>query len=141
MRLSGTRAAASPRQDVWDRLSDLRALGEALPQVQEVDVEGSERLRARFRPLTGLGATPVEMSFEVTEREDGKRLGLRGDGGSAEYAVHLRASLDLLDAEGGTEISWELDLHLHGVLRSLTQRVIGEIVDQQVGAVLDAATG
>jgi hypothetical protein len=41
-------------------------------------------------------------------------------------------------AGGGTDIGWTLEPHLHGVLRSLTQRVIEQLARQQVAAVLAA---
>lgn len=135
MNLSGRERLAAPRAEVWAKLSDPRALGEALPAVEDVAVSG-EGFEASFRPVTGIGATPMRMAFEVAEREELSRLVVSGSGGGGEYALWLRAAFELAEDGDGTDVGWELELHLHGVLRSLTQRVIEQLARQQVAAVL-----
>lgn len=135
MNLSGSEHLEQPRADVWAKLSDPRALGEALPAVESVAVSG-DAFEASFRPVTGVGATPMRFDFEVAERQEPARLVVTGNGGGGEYAVRLRAAFELAEADGGTDVGWTLELHLHGVLRSLTQRVIEQLARQQVAAVL-----
>lgn len=139
MKLTGSERLSGERTEVWARLADPRALGEALPAVESVEVGGEDEFTASFRPQTGLGATPMTIDFEVTEREEPSRLTVRGTGGGGEYAVRLIASFELAEADGGTDVGWSLELHLHGVLRSLTQRVIEQLARQQVEAVLTGA--
>jgi carbon monoxide dehydrogenase subunit G len=121
-------------------LSDLERLGNALPAAQVVDVEGTDRFTAVFRPRTGLGVTPLQMAFTVEERSEPNRLRVRGDGGAAEYAIAIDASFELVESGAATEVHWSVDAHLHGVLRSLTQRVLPELIREQVAGVLAAAT-
>ncbi len=135
MNLSGSEHLEQPRADVWAKLSDPRALGEALPAVESVAVSG-DAFEATFRPTTGLGSTSMSFDFEVADRDEPARLVVTGNGGAAEFAVRLRAGFELSEAGGGTDVGWTLELHLHGVLRSLTQRVIEQLARQQVAAVL-----
>lgn len=136
MNFEGTEHLDLPRDEVWARLSDPRSLGEALPAVESVEIGGVDSFEATFRPTTGLGTTLMKVAFEVAERDEPSRLVVSGHGGAAEYAVRLRAAFELAEAEGGTDVRWTLELHLHGVLRSLTQRVIEQVARQQVAAVL-----
>jgi carbon monoxide dehydrogenase subunit G len=138
MKLEGSERLDLPRAEAWAKLSDPRSLGEALPSVEQVEVEGNDGFEASFRPLTGLGATPMTIAFEVVERAEPERLLVTGTGGGGEYALRLQASFELAEADGGTDVRWTLDLHLHGVLRSLTQRVIEQLARQQVATVLAA---
>lgn len=138
MKLEGSERLDLPRADVWARLSDPRSLGEALPAVERVEVVGSDGFEASFRPATGLGATPMTVAFEVVERGEPQRLVVCGTGGAAEFALRLEAAFELAEADGGTDVRWTLDLHLHGALHSLTQRVIDQLARQQVAAVLAA---
>ena len=140
MRLEGSEHLALAPPEVWAKLSDPRSLGEALQAVESVEVGGGDGFEATFRPTTGLGATPMKVAFEVAEREEPSRLVVTGHGGAAEYAVRLRAAIELAEAGGGTDVSWTLELHLYGVLRSLTQRVIEQLARQQVAALLAGAT-
>jgi carbon monoxide dehydrogenase subunit G len=139
MNLEGTEHLDLAPAEAWAKLSDPRSLGEALPAVESVEVSGGDDFEATFRPTTGLGSTLMKVAFEVAEREDPARLVVSGHGGGAEYAVRLRAAFELAEASGGTDVRWTLELHLHGVLRSLTQRVIGQVARQQVAAVLASA--
>ncbi|MBS1879391.1 MAG: SRPBCC family protein [Actinobacteria bacterium] len=136
MKLSGNERLQLPRAEAWAKLSDPSTLGEALPAVESVEVDGADRFEATFRPTTGLGATSMKVAFEVVERDQPGRLVVRGNGGGGEYALRLQASFELSEADGGTDVAWDLDLHLHGVIRSLTQRVIESLARQQVAAVL-----
>lgn len=138
MNVSGSERLSLSPAEAWGRLSDPRRLGESLPAVERLEVSGGDAFEASFRPLTGLGATPMTVAFEVSERSRPRRLVVTGNGGGGEYAVRLRAAFELGEADGGTEVRWALDLHLHGVLRSLTQRVIEQLARQQVAAVLAA---
>lgn len=140
MRLEGSERLGLSREETWAKLSDPRSLGEALPAVESVEVGGEDSFEASFRPLTGLGSTPMNVAFEVAEREQPSRLVVTGNGGGGEYALRLRAAFELAEAGGGTDVNWTLELHLYGVLRSLTQRVIEQLARQQVAAVLASAS-
>jgi carbon monoxide dehydrogenase subunit G len=140
MKVVGIERMAMPPAETWSRLSDLERLGNALPAVQVVDVEQPDRFTAVFRPTTGLGSTPVTMVFDVAERSEPRRLRVIGTGGAGEYAIGLDAAFELVADGDATEVHWTLDTHLHGVLRSLTQRVLPELVRDQVAGVLAAAT-
>ena len=138
MKIGGTtRIELAPAQ-AWERLSDPQALGEALPAVERVEVAGDGGFEAGFRPLTGLGTTPMTVEFRTLESEAPRRLAIAGSGTGTDFALRLRADLELSPAGEGTDVEWSLELHLHGVLHSLTQRVIEQVASQQVAAVLAA---
>lgn len=138
MRVTGTDNLPFAPDEAFRRLSDVERLGEALPSVQAVNVESEDRFTAAFRPTTGLGTTPVRMTFTVTDRHAPARLRIEGDGGAADSAVHIRCEFDLASSDGGTAVSWAVDAQLLGVLRSLTQRVLPSLVSDQVADVMSA---
>jgi carbon monoxide dehydrogenase subunit G len=140
MKVVGIERLELPAAEAWSRLSDLERLGNALPAVQVVDVEAPDGFTAAFRPTTGLGVTPVTMAFTVVERAEPNRLRVRGTGGASEYAVAVDASFELVADGTATQVHWSADVHVHGILRSLTQRVLPQLVGDQVAAVLEAAT-
>jgi carbon monoxide dehydrogenase subunit G len=127
-----------PADEAWRRLSDLEQIGRALPAVDLVDVESPDRLVAAFGPTTGLGVTPLRMVFEVADRDERQRLRVQATGRGPDCAVRLEAAFELVPVGGATDVRWSLDVHVHGLLRSLTQRVLPDLVDRQVAAVLAA---
>jgi carbon monoxide dehydrogenase subunit G len=138
MRVTGTEVLALTPDEAWKRISDVETLGAALPSVQAVNVETADRFTAAFRPTTGLGSTPVRMTFTVTDRQAPGRLQVEGRGGATDSAVHVRCDLALAANGSGTEVSWAVDAQVLGVLRSLTQRVLPALVTDQVTDVLRA---
>ena len=140
MKVIGIERLPVPAADAWSRLSDLERLGHALPAAQVVDVEPPDRFDAIFWPNTGLGVTSIMMAFTVVERDEPQRLRVTGTGGAAEYAVAVDASFELVADDNATQVHWNVDVHVHGVLRSLTQRVLPDLVRDQVATVLATAT-
>jgi len=140
MKVVGIERLAMSSAETWSRLSDLERLGHALPAAQVVDVEQPDRFTAVFRPRTGLGVTPLTMVFTVAERSEPQRLRVTGTGGAAEYAIAVDASFELVADGDATQVHWSVDVHVHGVLRSLTQRVLPQLVRDQVAEVLATAT-
>ena len=141
MRVTGSDHLPFGADEAFRRLSDVERLGHALPAVQAVNVESADRFTAAFRPTTGVGVTPVRMTFTVTERQAPARLRVEGDGGATDSAVHVRCDLDLAERDGGTDVSWAVDAQVLGVLRSLTQRVLPALVSDQVADVMSAVRG
>lgn len=135
MRVQGKRSASVAPADLWRALSDPEALGDALPNVDLVDVEDADRFSASVRFATGVGVTPMRMQFTVADRREGEHVRIAGSGRGGEHAVRLDVSVDL----AGDVVHWTADVQVLGPLRSLGQRVIPGLVKGQVDAVLAAA--
>ncbi|HEX4035985.1 MAG TPA: SRPBCC domain-containing protein [Solirubrobacteraceae bacterium] len=137
--VSGSSTVAAEREGLWDVLSDPARLGAALPGVEDVSVEDSTHFSAVAHPSTALGATRIQMDFEILEERRGEYVRIAGSGRAGENRVELNVELELTDAPGGgTAASWRGELMLRGVLRSLLQRGAGAIFNEQVEAVLAA---
>jgi carbon monoxide dehydrogenase subunit G len=139
MRVEGERRAAAAPAELWRSLSDPRALGEALPNVDLVDVEGDDRFSASVRFATGVGITPLRMRFAVSDRREGEHVRITGSGHGGDHAVDLDVELDLAAAGSGSAVRWRADVRVLGPLRSLGQRALPGLVRDQVDAVLAAA--
>jgi carbon monoxide dehydrogenase subunit G len=135
MRAQGQRSATAAPADLWRALSDPEALGEALPNVDLVDVEDADRFTASVRFATGVGVTPMRMEFTIAERRESEHVRITGSGRGGDHAVQLDVSVDL----AGDVVRWTADVQVLGPLSSLGQRVVPGLVKGQVDAVLAAA--
>jgi carbon monoxide dehydrogenase subunit G len=136
MIVSGEMTLASPPPELWAVLSDPARLAQALPGVGEVSVEDDRRFSAVAHPVTALGETRVAMDFEIVEQRPGEFVRIAGLGSSGENLVSLSIALELQPAGEQTRASWNAEIQLRGVLASLLQRGIGELLREQVEAVL-----
>jgi len=132
------RAGVAPAV-LWGALSDPERLGEALPEVGPVEVASPDAFSASVRPATGLGVTPLRLDVRIAERDEPRRVRIVGDGAGGEYRVAFDVTLELEAADGGCDVRWDARVQAFGVLASLTQRVLGMLLRDQISVVLDAA--
>lgn len=139
MRVEGSRRVAIGAGALWGALSDPRRLGDALPGVEHVDVDGQDRFSVLLRPATGLGVTPLTMDFHVAERDEPRRVRITGSGRGGEHALSVDVEL-LIGADGdGAQVRWVSDVRVLGVLASVGQRVLPGLVREQMALLLSAA--
>ncbi len=138
MIVSGEMTVAAAREELWAVLSDPERLAQALPGVGEVAVEDETHFSAVAHPITALGETRVAMEFEITEARPGEFVRIAGSGSSGENLIALSIALTLASEDTDTRASWQAELFARGVLASLLQRGLGELLREQVDAVLAA---
>jgi len=138
MIVSGQASVPAPREQLWAVLSDPAALAQALPRVDLVSIEDGHRFSAVARPVTALGETSVALDFEIVEQRPGEYVRIVASGRSGENLLALSIALELADDGERTAASWRAEIALRGVLSSLLQRGIGELLRDQVESVLAA---
>jgi hypothetical protein len=138
MIVSGSQIVAAPRDALWAVLSDPARLAEALPGVGDVSVEDERHFSAVAHPITALGETRLAMQFEIVEQRPSEYVRISGLGSPGENQLQLSIDLDLASDGEQTVASWSADVQLRGVLRSLLQRGLGSLFNEQVEAVLAA---
>ena len=138
MIVSGQASVPAPREQLWAVLSDPAALAQALPGVDQISIEDDHRFSAIARPVTALGETSVALDFEIVEQRPGEYVRIVASGRSGENLLALSIALELADDGERTAASWRAEMALRGVLSSLLQRGIGELLRDQVESVLAA---
>lgn len=139
MRVEGERRTSAAPAQLWRSLSDPRALGEALPNVDLVDVDGLDRFSASARFATGVGITPLRVRFAVSDRRENEHVRITGSAHGGDHAFDLDVELDVVADGSGSVVRWGVDVRVLGPLRSLGQRALPGLVSDQVAAVLTAA--
>ena len=138
MIVSGEMSVAVGREELWAVLSDPQRLAQALPGVSDVSIEDEHHFSAVARPFTALGETPVALEFEIVEVPAGEFVRIAATGSAGENLLTLSVALELASTAEGTSASWRAEVGLRGVLSSLLQRGLAELVREQVDAVLCA---
>jgi carbon monoxide dehydrogenase subunit G len=80
----------------------------------------------------------MSIDFEKTEERAPEFAKLHAKGNGVGAIMNMDTSFNLSEADGGTNMRWEADVHILGPVASMGQRVLQPIVNQQVSQVLSA---
>jgi carbon monoxide dehydrogenase subunit G len=80
----------------------------------------------------------MSVAMEKTEEREPEfaKMAIKGNGVGA--VMNMQTSFHLAEADAGTTMKWEADVHILGPVGSMGQRVLQPIVNQQVESVLSA---
>jgi uncharacterized protein len=139
MRVEGERSFAASRETVWDVLNDPAKMAELMPGVESFDVQDDRHWSANVKIPLGLGGLRMSMKFDKVEERAPEYAKLDAKGTGVGAMLSMQTAFNLAEADGGgTTMKWEADVSIAGPVGAMGQRVLQPIVNQQVGAVLNA---
>ena len=138
MKVTVERQFDAPRGTVWEVLNDPARMAKAMPGVESFDVQDDRHWTANVKIPLGLGGLRMSVAMEKTEERELEfaKMAIKGNGVGA--IMNMDTSFHLSEADGGTRMHWEADVHILGPVGSMGQRVLQPIVNQQVQLVLGA---
>jgi carbon monoxide dehydrogenase subunit G len=138
MNIRGEKQFDAERDTVWDVLNDPLRMAKSMPGVESFDVKDDRHWTANVKIPLGLGALRMSVAMEKTEEREQEfaKMAIKGNGVGA--VMNMQTSFHLSDADRGTTMKWEADVHILGPVGSMGQRVLQPIVNQQVESVLSA---
>ena len=138
MKVSGAHTVAVPRQRLWDALHDPALLEHALPGCSKLECPRP----GCYAMTVAVDVSCVEGAYhgdvEVVESDAPTSVTLAvaaaGEPGSGRGTV----TVDLDDADGGTQVRYELDAEVGGSIANVGQRLLASVVQRTVADHLDA---
>ncbi len=125
MEMQGTRVIAADRTTVWEALNSADTLCACIPGCEELTGSPEDGFAATVKQKIG----PVRATFKgavtLSDVVAGQSYTIAGEGkgGVAGFAKGS-AQVQLLDAEGGTELIYEVDAKVGGKIAQLGSRLI-----------------
>jgi carbon monoxide dehydrogenase subunit G len=113
-------------------------MAKTMPGVESFEIEDDKHWRAHVKVPLGLGGLRMSIDFEKTEEREPEFAKLHAKGNGVGAIMNMDTSFSLSEAQGGTNMQWEADVHILGPVASMGQRVLQPIVNQQVSQVLSA---
>jgi uncharacterized protein len=138
VKVSGERDFDAPRETVWHVLNDPAQMAKTIPGVESFDVQDEKRWTANVKIPLGLGGLRMSIAFEKGEEREPEFAELHAKGNGVGAIMNMDTFFHLSDADRGTHMKWEADVHILGPVASMGQRVLQPIVNQQVAQVLGA---
>jgi len=136
--VSGERTFDAPVATVWSVLNDPAQMAKTMPGVESFDIQDDRHWRAHVKVPLGLGGLRMSIDFEKIEEREPEFAKLHAKGNGVGAIMNMDTSFNLSEADGGTNMRWEADVHILGPVASMGQRVLQPIVNQQVTQVLSA---
>lgn len=125
MTMTGEIELAAPREVVWSKLNDPDVLKACIPGCEELETTEDQGFRAVARMKVG----PVSARFRGKvvlsdlDPPNGYTISGEGEGAVAGFAKG-NAKVGLLEKEGGTLLTYQVDAQIGGKLAQLGQRLI-----------------
>ncbi len=125
MDLNGNRIIAADRQAVWKALNSAEVLQASIPGCTELTGSPEDGFEAIVTQKVGPVKATFKGSVTLTDIVEGEsyRLNGAGKGGAAGFAKG-GAAIRLEDAEGGTNLIYEVEAKVGGKLAQLGSRVV-----------------
>ena len=139
MKISGTAALKANPQQVWDAFHDPEVLARCLPGCESLTEVGPDEYAMRV--TAGVAAVKGTYQGKVSlrdpqhpERFTMKAQGAGGPGTvDADVVVHLAPS-----AEGGTDLSYDADAAVGGMIGGVGQRMLAGVTRKLAGQFFEA---
>jgi uncharacterized protein len=134
MKLSGQYTLPAPPEKVWALLTDPARLAKLLPGCERLDPDGPDRFKAAVK--FGLAAISGKYAgtLEFSEKKPHRSLRMKISGKGIPGFVDGSGRIELAPTNGQTEVKYDGDATVGGMIASVGQRMIEgaakKIVDQ-----------
>lgn len=134
MEMTGSHLIPASRESVWDALNDPDVLRACIPGCKELEKTSDTEMTATVVAKVGpVKATfKGEVSLENLNPPTSYSIVGEGKGGIAGFAKG-GANVTLSDAEGGTQLDYEVDAKVGGKLAALGSRLIDSTAKKLAG--------
>lgn len=133
---------AAPRDVVWRYFEDeATVVGMCIPGAESVVPTGEDKYRVVVTQKVGSVGATFDLKAEIKEKQPNEQIHFSAVGRSIKGArgdLRAKASVELREADGGTQIELLADVALGGMLGSLGHKVIVQKAEE---VTRDFATG
>ena len=137
MKLSGAYRFDVPRERLWQTLMDTSAVGSCIPGVSAFTPLGGDRYEIELSVRVGIVSGSYKGTLAITDAVEPESYRMTVEGSGARTEIRGSGSLALADDGEGTELSFEGDVQVTGVLARVGQRLMGTVAKTQIDRFFD----
>lgn len=124
MKIEGRALLAAPREQVWKFLDDPDRLAKCLPGCEKLEPDSVDRYTVSLKFGVAAISGKFAGSVALTEKKPPVSMQLHVDGKGAPGFMNGQGRLTLVESSGGTEVSYEGEAHVGGLIASVGSRLI-----------------
>jgi carbon monoxide dehydrogenase subunit G len=138
MKLTGTAILHAPASQAWAALTDPAVLARTIPGCERLEPAGPDSYRFTITAgVASIGGTYTGV-VALTEQHQPTSLVLTARGAGAPGTVATSIRITLIPAGATTEVSYEADAAIGGLLAAVGQRLLGSVAGLLIGEFLTA---
>jgi carbon monoxide dehydrogenase subunit G len=127
MKIEGTREIPAPRDRVWAAFLDPTVLSKAIPGCEALEEVGPGEYKAVMKIGVGAIKGTFEGKVRLTDLEPPNRYKMAVEGKGSPGFVRGEAVMSLSDAPAGTQVAYDADVQVGGLIASVGQRMLGGV--------------
>lgn len=145
MKVTGSATLNASREQVWSALNDPAVLVRTIPGCQQLEEVGPDRYRMTI--IAGVASIKGTYLGDVslTDHDEPGAFTLKASGAGAPGTVSADVKVTLADLGGGTQLDYDADAIVGGMIGGVGQRVLTGVAKKTAGeffrAVDDVLTG
>ena len=144
MKIEGTREIAAPREKVWAALLDPNTLAKAIPGCEGLEEIGPREYKAVMKVGVGAIKGTFEGKVRLSDLDAPNRYRMAVEGKGSPGFVRGDATMSLSDIAAGTQVAYDADVQVGGLIASVGQRMLGGVskmmLDQFFGRMTELLT-
>jgi carbon monoxide dehydrogenase subunit G len=133
MKIAGTVAVAAPRQKVWDALNNPDVLAKAIPGCEKFEKVGDDE----YAITQSVGIASIRGRYTgkmaLRDKNPPESCNLKIEGKGPGGFVNGTAKVTLAEKDEKTDLSYDSEMQVGGLLASLGSRLIEPVAKQLVG--------
>lgn len=139
MKVQGTASLPANREEVWDLLTDPRRLAKCLPGAERLEPDGPDRYKVAMKFGIAAFSGKFQGSVELAEKKPPESLKMRVEGRGVPGFMKGEGTISLREKSGVTEVKYEGEAQVGGVIASVGQRMIEAASKKIMQQFFDAA--
>lgn len=135
MKVAGSAVLHATPDKVWAAINDPAALAEVIPGCEKLDEVGP----GHYRGVVSMGIASIKGTYQgeikLEDLDEPKSLTLKADGAGSAGTIGTVVDVKLADkGDGTTEITYEADAIVGGMVGGVGQRVLTSVAKKTAGA-------
>lgn len=139
MKVQGSALLPATREKVWDLLNDPERLAKCLPGAERLVPDGPDHYKVAMKFGLAAFSGKFQGSVEIAEKKPPASLKMRVEGRGAPGFMKGEGTISLREKGGATEVAYDGEAQVGGVIASVGQRMIEAASKKIVQQFFDAA--
>jgi len=137
VRIAGTNTIQFPIDQVWDALLDPAVLVRTIPGCERLETKGDHAYDMTVTAGVAAIRGTYSGSCVMSDLEPHSSLVMRVQGAGAPGTVDATVKVSFDEVESGTEVAWDADAIVGGMVGGVGQRMLSSVARRMAGEMFD----
>ncbi|MEM0349677.1 MAG: carbon monoxide dehydrogenase subunit G [Candidatus Caldarchaeum sp.] len=137
MKLSDKFVVSADRGKVFKFVTDPDSFVKLIPDLQSYEKIDDKNFKVVFKIGLGMIKGNLNMSFRFEEIREPEFVKISGHGSGMQSTADLTLNLNLNTVDGGTEVAWDADVAVGGLVASVGSRLMESTTKSKIKEIVE----